>query len=168
MLKRQLFPAKGNNPVIPTQDDCPLSSFVNDINAEGVSFSQSKLPKSLPEIKVSSPQSPVDTGCSSPDVPPTPRPRLTTNASPNDRLSLDLHASFQLQFDSGDASFDLLNDKISFFGNSRDFSGDDDDEDEAEDEENTPPAISRESQSRSIFLVLKLLSSPFGCTFARN
>jgi hypothetical protein len=43
------------------------------------------------------------------------RPNLSSScASDQSRLSVDLHASFQLHM-SGDATFDLLNDKISFF-----------------------------------------------------
>ncbi|KAG2071839.1 hypothetical protein BDR04DRAFT_1142121 [Suillus decipiens] len=54
---------------------------------------------------------------------PTARPRLRarahTTSSPSfnpRRNSVDLHSSFNLQLNCPDASFDLLNDRISFFG----------------------------------------------------
>ncbi|KAG2149042.1 uncharacterized protein EDB93DRAFT_1143281 [Suillus bovinus] len=54
---------------------------------------------------------------------PTPRPRLRarahTTSSPSSnprRNSVDLQSSFNLQLNCPDASFDLLNDRISFFG----------------------------------------------------
>ena len=45
------------------------------------------------------------------------RPNAHLKDSNNtDRYSVDLHTSFQLHFNSTEATFDLLNDKISFFG----------------------------------------------------
>ncbi|KAG6817712.1 hypothetical protein H0H87_004503 [Tephrocybe sp. NHM501043] len=44
-----------------------------------------------------------------------PNPPNTSSHDPN-RQSIDLQLSFQLQLQSAEASFDLLNDKISFFG----------------------------------------------------
>ncbi|KAF9040432.1 hypothetical protein BDZ89DRAFT_1129037 [Hymenopellis radicata] len=161
MLKRQLFPQRKGLTVAPTKPDGPLSSVVDFINAEGVSFSDSKLPKSpVPAITISSPDATPTTAefpHSSETLPdddgddlesPTPRAPKAPG-SLTDRLSLDLQASFQLHFDSPEASFDLLNDKISFFGHtSRDFGSTSGDEEELDlynrnsgsDGEKTPPA----------------------------
>ncbi|KJA25800.1 hypothetical protein HYPSUDRAFT_199499 [Hypholoma sublateritium FD-334 SS-4] len=50
---------------------------------------------------------------------PLPQPRLRPNASSpansDNRMSIDLHSSFQLHLSSSDTTFDLLNEKISFF-----------------------------------------------------
>ena len=48
-----------------------------------------------------------------------PRSHTTTAALSAHRSSVDLHASFSLQIQCPDASFDLLNDKISFLGMER-------------------------------------------------
>ncbi len=140
MLKRQLFPQQKGLSVAPAKPDGPPSSVVDFINAEGVSFSDSKLPKSpVPAITISSPDATPTTAefpHSSETLPdddlelPTPRAPKPLR-SLTDRLSLDLQASFQLHFDSPEASFDLLNDKISFFGHSsRDFGSTSGDEEE--------------------------------------
>ncbi|KAG1743475.1 hypothetical protein EDB19DRAFT_566449 [Suillus lakei] len=54
-----------------------------------------------------------------PPARPRPRARAHTTSSPSfnpRRNSVDLHSSFNLQLQCPDASFDLLNDRISFFG----------------------------------------------------
>ncbi|TRM65936.1 hypothetical protein BD626DRAFT_566578 [Schizophyllum amplum] len=93
-------------------------------------------PKLAPEIKVSSADSDADDGDEADteenenDIPEPenvplgpallPSPGLLPSALDSsvsrntNRMSLDLHSSFQLQFSSSDASFDLMNDKISF------------------------------------------------------
>jgi hypothetical protein len=52
------------------------------------------------------------------DSPPAPIPRRTLPSAGIDRnrISIDLQSSFQLQLQSSDFSFDLVNDRISFFG----------------------------------------------------
>ncbi|TFK93650.1 hypothetical protein K466DRAFT_453464, partial [Polyporus arcularius HHB13444] len=72
------------------------------------------------------------------------RPSSTlTHSSPDDprRASVDLQSSFHLQMQSEDMSFDLLNDKVSFFGNGQDsfWSGRDDTLDFSE--ISVPPAM---------------------------
>ncbi|KAK1228504.1 hypothetical protein PQX77_008444 [Marasmius sp. AFHP31] len=72
-----------------------------------------------------------------------PIPRASpVNTSSGDpiRQSLDLHASFQLQFQSPESSFDLLNDKISFLeGHSKVLSSFSLDEDSDHQEDNSEP-----------------------------
>ncbi|KAL1739661.1 hypothetical protein HDZ31DRAFT_49006 [Schizophyllum fasciatum] len=93
-------------------------------------------PKLAPEIRVSTAESDSDNGVEADveenenDVPevqhappqpslrpsPTLRPSARNSFASNtsNRMSLDLQSSFQLHFESSDASFDLMNDKISF------------------------------------------------------
>ena len=91
------------------------------------------LPPAPPEIVVTSSTAddsslplPIDTtnnSCPldtlSPHPPPslasTLRPRLKPSTPNPNRCSVDLHTSFQLHLQSEETSFDLLNDKISFF-----------------------------------------------------
>ncbi len=133
------------------QPQSSLSSLVEAVTSAGVSFAGSKpafseawpnvVPVSpkVPEVTITSslqtspvniplPSSPID--ISDLDA-PTPRPRrLPPPIRDHARQSLDLHSSFQLQFDSAESSFDLLTDKISFLcSRSHDFditSGDED------------------------------------------
>lgn len=137
-VERQLFPRNGLTISPNKSSDGPLSSLVDSINAEGVSFSQLGLAKPrVPEITVSSPIATPFTAEFALSPRTTTRDdslqsSLGANSSPrSNRLSLDLQASFQLHFDSPEDSFDLLNDKISFLGQtSRDHgsvSGDEDD-----------------------------------------
>ncbi|KAL0071746.1 hypothetical protein AAF712_000668 [Marasmius tenuissimus] len=74
-----------------------------------------------------------------------PIPRASpVNTSSGDpiRQSFDLHASFQLQFQSPESSFDLLNDKISFLeGHSKVLSSFSLDEDGDHQEENSEPWV---------------------------
>uniref|UniRef100_A0A0W0FGC1 Uncharacterized protein n=1 Tax=Moniliophthora roreri TaxID=221103 RepID=A0A0W0FGC1_MONRR len=73
----------------------------------------------------------ADTSATSLLTPPVPRPNAV-NLSTN-RHSLDLQASFQLHLQSPESSFDLLNDKISFFdGHSKEMGSFTLDEEEAE------------------------------------
>ncbi|KAF8167716.1 hypothetical protein B0H34DRAFT_803851 [Crassisporium funariophilum] len=69
-------------------------------------------------ILPSSPQSPSDAQ-SSQISPAQPRTRATlspnTVSDKSNRLSVDLQSSFQLHLNSSETTFDLLNDKISFF-----------------------------------------------------
>ncbi|KAI0052311.1 hypothetical protein FA95DRAFT_1553640 [Auriscalpium vulgare] len=86
----------------------PLAAVINAIN--GVTSSPPHISVIPPEPSSPSPTRPA----------PRPRPSdgsLSTSTSSLDprRTSTDLHTSFQMHFP--DASFDLLNDKISFFGN---------------------------------------------------
>lgn len=111
----------------PTEESCegaasrPLSSF--------------------PEINVCAPETPcVDTFQLPEDDEVIDVPLLTSSHlrptsmrshfSPDDprRASVDLQSSFHLQMQSAEMSFDLLNDKVSFFGNGQDsfWSGGDD------------------------------------------
>ncbi|KAK0208843.1 hypothetical protein DFS33DRAFT_477048 [Desarmillaria ectypa] len=132
-----------------TQPLSSLSSLVDAVTSAGVSFAGSKptlseawpnpVSPKVPEVAITSPfqaspmniplpSSPIDV--SELDA-PTPRPRKQPpSVCDHSRQSLDLHASFQLQFDSAESSFDLLTDKISFLGSrSHDFditSGDED------------------------------------------
>ncbi|KAG0693372.1 hypothetical protein DFH29DRAFT_964448 [Suillus ampliporus] len=88
-------------------------------------LSESMLPASISSL---SPPSKYQT-CSTPSLDtlaapaarprPRPRPRAHTTSSPSfdpRRCSVDLHSSFNLQLQCPDASFDLMNDRISFFG----------------------------------------------------
>ncbi|KAI4528971.1 hypothetical protein K525DRAFT_253606 [Schizophyllum commune Loenen D] len=66
----------------------------------------------VPEPKPASPQPALRP---SPNLRPNPRDSFASNTS--NRMSLDLQSSFQLHFESSEASFDLMNDKISFLHN---------------------------------------------------
>lgn len=108
-------------PIYITHDDLPnsspesLSSSVCTLNLAtptGTLLTDTSLP-----VVVSPPPS-----NSMQDVLPVPsldRSRLRPNPPPSvnpNRCSVDLQSSFQLQLESADATFDLLNDKISFLG----------------------------------------------------
>ncbi|KAL1677456.1 hypothetical protein EV122DRAFT_265705 [Schizophyllum commune] len=97
----------------------------------------------VPEPKPASPQPALRP---SPNLRPNPRDSFASNTS--NRMSLDLQSSFQIHFESTDASFDLMNDKISFLHNTskgESFLADldeslEDDENEAVDEVPATPA----------------------------
>ncbi|KAK0466430.1 uncharacterized protein EV420DRAFT_830235 [Desarmillaria tabescens] len=133
------------------QPHSSLSSLIDAVTSAGVSFAGSKptLSEAWPNVVPVSPKvsevtiiSPFQTSPTNIPLPsspidvseldaPTPRPRKPPpSVRDHDRRSLDLHASFQLQFGSAESSFDLLTDKISFLcSRSHDFditSGDED------------------------------------------
>ncbi|KAG7452388.1 uncharacterized protein BT62DRAFT_301467 [Guyanagaster necrorhizus] len=133
--KQYTHPAAASDSV--TQPQSSLSSLVDAVTSAGISFAASKPTFPSPDIpdfitspfrnvleasptNIPLPSSPID--MNELDV-PTPRPRqLPPPICDHDRQSLDLHASFQLQFDLAESSFDLLTDKISFLGSrSHDF-----------------------------------------------
>ena len=92
----------------------------------------------IPTISEPPSPSPMQTANAflSPVIPPTvfspPVRRHHVSTSPNDprRASVDLQFSFSLQLQSSDLSFDLMNDKISFFSQGQDsfWSGADEDD----------------------------------------
>ncbi|KAG2131387.1 hypothetical protein DEU56DRAFT_981950 [Suillus clintonianus] len=70
-----------------------------------------------PPLKYHNQSSPSRDILAAPAARPRLRPRAHTTSSPSlRRNSVDLHSSFNLQLQCPDASFDLLNDRISFFG----------------------------------------------------
>ncbi|RPD60156.1 hypothetical protein L226DRAFT_571144 [Lentinus tigrinus ALCF2SS1-7] len=111
----------------PTQEPCEVAD--------------SRPSSPFPEINVCAPQTPcvdkfdISANVEVMDIPVATsshlRPSATlTQLSPDDprRASVDLQSSFHLQMQSAEMSFDLLNDKVSFFGNGQDsfWSGGDD------------------------------------------
>lgn len=142
----------------PAPQNSPLAEVINSINFSSMSLSESisassSLPAQeteivhaapsrpsspFPEINVCAPQTPVTEGFDTSQEqydPPTAAshlrpPTSLTQLSSEDqrRTSVDLYSSFHMQMESTDMSFDLLNDKVSFFGNGQDsfWSGGDD------------------------------------------
>jgi hypothetical protein len=122
----------------------PLNTPVPQIHLNGASPEQATqeenyIPALLSPFSMSMALHESLTG-SAPAPAPVPRPRrsLGRRMSPMDprRESVDLHASFVSQLQSADASFDLLNDRISFFGNDALLSFGDEDFDLKKEEEN--------------------------------
>ncbi|KAL1712360.1 hypothetical protein EV715DRAFT_259558 [Schizophyllum commune] len=100
----------------------------------------------VPEPKPASPQPALRP---SPNLRPNPRDSFASNTS--NRMSLDLQSSFQIHFESTDASFDLMNDKISFLHNTSKGESFLADLDESlEDDENVvPPSLPSPTSSSS-------------------
>ncbi|KAG1722213.1 uncharacterized protein EDB91DRAFT_1174989 [Suillus paluster] len=86
-------------------------------------LSESMLPESTvslsPPSKYQIQSSPLRDTLAAPAARPRPRARAHTTSSPAfdpRRCSVDLHSSFNLQLQCPESSFDLMNDRISFFG----------------------------------------------------
>lgn len=129
--------APGISPLLATSAASPDDSFetITTANApESSGITQSSLGSSVCTLELSTPPGtllndtaiPVFVSPSSPEpfreapIIHSPsegsrlRPSLLNSNNAN-RYSIDLHTSFQLQLNSSDSTFDLLNDKISFF-----------------------------------------------------
>lgn len=151
-IHRRLFPPKANT-IGHSKRGSLLEALGRHSNDDGMLFGEEQPPSRapLPDIQVSSPEAApfsaefsdvldsadVDCGLGLPIA--RPRRKGGLSSSTKDRLSLDLHASFQMQFDADDTSFDLLNDKISFFASGRELDIASGDEDDLDENQKTPP-----------------------------
>lgn len=120
-----------SNPSHSTAVDSQLGNSVCTLNlptSVGPLITDSTIPVF---ISPPSPTSPVEVCDSSPRdtssfAQPTLRPNPpSTSSQDSNRFSIDLHSSFQLHMQSPDSTFDLLNDKISFFHPRNGMDGDD-------------------------------------------
>lgn len=116
-----------------SQESTPTNPHPNRIQ-EAEHFMNNRPSSPFPEINVCAPETPSiehfdvptnDERASNPPMVPASHLRPTsrlTQLPPDDprRTSVDLYSSFHLQMQSEEMSFDLLNDKISFFGHGQD------------------------------------------------
>ncbi|OAX41491.1 hypothetical protein K503DRAFT_863815 [Rhizopogon vinicolor AM-OR11-026] len=132
----QKVPSKeGTLPTVPevvVADEWSLGSSTSQLSPSPsiALLTHTQVPESLSESSHSR-----DT-LAAPVARPRPRPRAHTTSSPSTdprRVSVDLHSSFNMQLQCPEASFDLLKDRISFFGG--DFTIDADDFDMQAEEE---------------------------------
>ncbi|KIY69136.1 hypothetical protein CYLTODRAFT_489146 [Cylindrobasidium torrendii FP15055 ss-10] len=151
-IHRRLFPPKANT-IGHFKRGSLLEALGQSLNDDGILFGEEQPPSQapLPAIQVSSPEvapfsaefsdvlDSADVDCGLGMSIARPRRKGGLSSSAKDRLSLDLHASFQMQFDADDTSFDLLNDKISFFAGGRELDIASGDEDDLDDNKRTPP-----------------------------
>ncbi|KAF8839646.1 hypothetical protein BDN67DRAFT_1012158 [Paxillus ammoniavirescens] len=103
----------------------PRTPLVTDLLTETY-FSEAITPPSPPSLSKDLPSShlsntPPSTSSAADDsallsARPRPRPRSRTTTAAFHRSSVDLHSSFNWQLQCPEASFDLINDRISFFG----------------------------------------------------
>jgi hypothetical protein len=103
----------------------PRTPLVTDLLTE-THFSEAITPPSPPSPSKDLPSShvsntPPSTSSAADDsallsARPRPRPRSRTTTAAFHRSSVDLHSSFNWQLQCPEASFDLINDRISFFG----------------------------------------------------
>ncbi|KAG2355941.1 hypothetical protein BDR07DRAFT_488877 [Suillus spraguei] len=96
----------------------PSTALLTHTHISASTLTSSDLPLSPPSKDQTQSASSHDT-LTAPTARPRLRARAHTTSSPSfnpRRNSVDLHSSFNLQLNCPDASFDLLNDRISFFG----------------------------------------------------
>ncbi|KAF5352781.1 hypothetical protein D9756_006040 [Leucocoprinus leucothites] len=105
-----------------TNDLSPAANISDSSESSDASSADTSIPlvisqSSPPSSPISPPLEPESKSEATDTVSPLPlatlRPRLPTMA-PDNRVSVDLHASFQLHMQSEEMSFDLLSDKVSF------------------------------------------------------
>ncbi|KAG1841006.1 hypothetical protein DFJ58DRAFT_78968 [Suillus subalutaceus] len=139
----------------------PSTALLTHTHLSELTLTSSDAPLSPPS-KDQTQSSPSHDTLTVPPARPRLRARASTTSSPSfnpRRNSVDLHSSFNLQLNCPDASFDLLNDRISFFGGDA-FAIDTDDFDMQAEEEIMEALAKRIREKNAVTTLADVAGSP--------